>query len=371
MNQLKLKIRESKLSNSADRNAVQASKSSGGYLTFATFIQYTLGLLIVIASISYLVSCSSGTSTDLVGNWSKSSDFEGVGRSRAVSFTINNLAYVGTGTDGKKALKDFWSYDSEKKNWTQIAEFPGEARYSAAGFGVGNKGYVGTGYNGDTYIGDFYEYDPSSNAWTKKANFGGTARFGAIGFSIDAAGYIGTGYDGNYLKDLWQYDPATDKWTQKVSLGGSKRREASCFVMGGKAYVVAGIENGSFVDDFWKYDPAADSWTQLNSISNHLTNETFDDLYTTIQRSGAVAFANDQYAYLALGGTGSLLKNVWEYNPVTDLWQEKTNFEGSVRSGAVGFTINGRFFITTGASGGYQLDDTWEFKPADIYDANN
>lgn len=327
-------------------------------------------LFLFFSSFLLLIACTDDSDTDLVGNWTQASDFEGVARNEAVCFVVGDFAYVGTGYNGKKQLSDFWKYDSDNKYWTQVADFPGTARYSAVAFGVGNKGYIGTGYDGDNYLKDFWEYDTENNIWTEKTPFGGSARYGAVGFSLGQKGYISTGYDDNYLKDLWEYDPSTDSWAQKVSLGGSKRRDASVFVIADKAYVVAGVNNGSVVDDFWRYNPETGTWDELRKIIDY-SDESYDDEYSTIARSNAVAFASDEKGYLALGTSSALLNNVWEYNPVTDTWEEKTNFEYTVRDGAVGFAVKNRFFITTGRSGGYQLDDTWEFKPNEAYDDKN
>lgn len=318
-----------------------------------------------------IFSCTdSEDETNLIGNWTKSSDFEGIARNEAVSFVVDDYAYVGTGYNGKKSLADFWKFDVENKYWTQVADFPGAARYSAVGFAIGSKGYIGTGYDGDNYMKDFWEYNPVTNTWTEKTAFGGSARYGAVGFSLTNKGFISTGYDGNYLKDLWEYDPSNDTWSQKVSLGGTKRREASAFVINDKAYLLAGINNGSLVNDFWRYDNQTGNWTELRKISNY-SDESYDDEYSTISRYNGVTFASGDKGYIALGTSSSLSPNVWEYNPVTDLWTERTGFEGTLREGSVGFYARNKFFITTGRSSGYQLDDTWEFKPSEEYDDKN
>jgi N-acetylneuraminic acid mutarotase len=322
------------------------------------------GLLSVV--VLGMNSCGGKDSTDLVGNWIEQSDFEGVARSDAATFTIGELAYVGTGYDGDERLKDFWSYDAVRNSWTQVAEFPGEARNAAVGFSVDGKGYVGTGYNGDVRMGDFWQYDPTGNTWTQKADFGGSARYGAVAFSIGNLGYVGTGYDGNYLKDFWAYDPSSNTWIQKNSFGGSKRRDAVGFVIDGKGYICTGINNGNYEKEFYMYDPGSDSWTAKRKIAD-VSDESYDDNYTIV-RSNAVAFVLNGKAYVATGTMSSLKADTWEYDPTTDLWKEKTNFEGSARTDAVAFTTEaGRAFITTGKSTSYQFDDIWEFRPNDTY----
>ncbi|HEX3008695.1 MAG TPA: kelch repeat-containing protein [Bacteroidales bacterium] len=335
-------------------------------------------IISLLFAASFIISCTDDDSdSDLIGNWTKSSDFEGIARNGAVSFVINNKAYVGTGYNGKKALSDFWRFDSETQSWTQVASLKDQdniehPRYTAAAFAIGDKGYVGTGENDDVYLSDFWEYDSNTNAWSKKPDFAGSARKGAIGFSIGSKGYIATGFDDNYLKDIWEYDPATSTWSQKPSLGGTKRVSAQVFVIDDKAYIVGGNNNGSLVYDFWRFDPSQENpWTSLRKINNSNSDESYDDEYTTIARYSGVAFTSaDKKGYITTGYSGSLSNTVWEYDPSTDLWKEKTSFEGSTRFEAVGFTINNRMFITTGSYGD-QLDDTWEFKPAEEYDENN
>jgi len=310
--------------------------------------------------------CGGNSSVDLVGNWVEQSDFEGVARSDAASFSIGNFGYVGTGYDGDDRLTDFWKYDSDLNRWTQVAEFPGEARNAAVAFTAAGKGYVGTGYNGDLRLQDFWEYDPTGNTWEQIAVFGGTARYGAVAFSIDDIGYVGTGYDGNYLKDFWAYDPSTGLWSQKTSYGGSKRRDAVAFVLNGIGYVCTGINNGNYEREFYAYNPAADAWTAKRKIAD-VSDESYDNDYTIV-RSNAVAFVLSGKAYIASGSVGTLKNDVWEYNSTEDVWLQKTNFEGAARTDAVAFeTENDKAYVTTGKSSSSQFDDIWEFRPDEVY----
>lgn len=324
-----------------------------------------------IASFSVIVlnSCSGGDSADLLGNWVRQSDFDGLARCNAVGFSIGSKGYIGTGYNGDIRLKDFWQYDVSKNSWTQKADFPGVARNGAVGFGTDTKGYIGTGFDGTNKLNDFWEYDPSLNTWTRKSDFPGTARYSAIGMSINNKGYLGTGYDGNYLKDFWEYDPQTDSWIQKTSSGGGKRKDASCFVIDGKGYIVAGIDNATYETDFWEYDPTGDIWTKKRPISN-ISDDNYDNDYTTIIGIYKVGFSINGKGYLATGGQ-TIGNNVWEYNPVTDLWIERHAFEGSSRGQAVAFAIGNSGYLTTGESGSYYLDDLWSFDPTATYNEND
>ena len=100
-------------------------------------------------------ACGSDEDEDLIGTWYRVSDFDGLARSDASSFTIGNKGYLVCGYDGKKWLSDLWEYDMEQDFWTQKASMPGTARNSAVAFTVNGKGYLGTGYDGENYLKDF------------------------------------------------------------------------------------------------------------------------------------------------------------------------------------------------------------------------
>lgn len=330
---------------------------------------YVLGSLMIVATAFITASCegNSDDDEDLVGNWKKSSDFDEDARSEAVTFVIGDSVYFSTGTTDRDKYKDLWVFELNSQYWSQRADLPGAARNSAVAFSIGTKGYLGTGYDGSNRLNDFYEYNPATNSWARKADFMGSARYDAIGFSLDNKGYISCGFDGNYLKDLYQYTPgatAADPgvWVQKASLGGTKRAGAMVFILNNKAYVCSGSNNGSPVNELWVYDGALNTWTEKRKITNSSDDE-YDDDYN-IQRSNGVAFVIGNYGFITTGeSSSSLTSTTWQYDPSTDLWKEKTGFEGSARSGACAFTVNNRGFVMTGRSGSLSFDNMYEFQP--------
>jgi N-acetylneuraminic acid mutarotase len=335
----------------------------------------TTSMMALFIALFLMTSCqkSSSTASTTLGDWKRGSEYEGVGRTEAVSFIIGNNIYVGGGFDGTNRLNDFWMFDQTTQSWVRKADFPGVARNSAVGFSVKGKGYVGTGYDANNNkLSDFWEYDPATNIWTRKADFAGSPRYNAVGFAILDKGYITTGYDGSFLKDLWEYDPSGDQWTQKASLTGSKRSEAVAFVYNNKAYVVTGINNGSYLNDFWSYDPTSNSWTELRKITN-VSTESYDDLYGTnnITRSNASIFVMNDKAYLTCGNRSGVFGTTWEYNIANDVWTQKTGFEGSAREGAIGFNLNNRGYLLSGGNSSFCFDDLWEFIPDVPVDVND
>lgn len=332
-------------------------------MMYKRFPVYLAALLPIL-----FTACGNEDNNNLIGHWVRVSDFDGLARSDAASFTIGNKGYIVCGYDGKKRLSDLWEYDMGTDAWTQKANFPGIGRNSAVAFAIENKGYCGTGYDSENYLKDFYEYDPSSNQWTKKTDFPGSARYGAVAFGISGKGYIGAGYDGNYLKDFYAYTPSTDSWTQIVSIGGTKRQNATSFVIGEYAYVCCGINNGTYVDDFWRFDPANGQWKQLRNISNS-SDDDYDDDYNIVRANGS-AIVIDGAAYLTCGDQSSVRSDTWKYYPSTDLWEQIHDFKGTTRTVAVAFSNGTRGYIATGKSSTYRFDDIWELHPYD-YDPDD
>ncbi len=335
-------------------------------------------LLGILGFSLFISSCTktSSTTADTNGNWVKKSDFEGVTRSEAASFVINDSAYITTGYDGTNRLQDLWKYDPTQDAWLQKAALPGVARNSAIGFTANGYGYIGTGYDGVNKLKDIWQYTAATNTWAQKSDFAGSARYDAVGFGILNKGYISTGYDGNYLKDIWQYDPIADSWTQQISMGGAKRSAAVSFVYQNKAYVCTGANNGSSTDvnDLWVFDPTiatvnTTGWKAKRAISN-VSTDSYDDLYNII-RTNAVAFVMANKAYITTGENGAVLNTTWEYDFATDLWISKTAYEGVARTGAVGFAVKNFGYVTTGRSSTTPFDDIREFFPFQPYNAND
>ena len=318
-------------------------------------------LFAALFSSLFFIGCSNDDEDDdLIGNWIKKSAFDGPARSSATSFVIGDYAYVTTGYTGDVYLKDLWAYNSNGDYWEQKSDFIGVGSSSASGFELNEKAYIGLGYDGTNKLKDFFQYDPVSNTWTQKADFAGTARYAAVGFQVGGKAYFGTGYDGNYLKDFYQYSDNTNTWTMVSGFSGNKRRNATVFIINDKAYLGTGINNGTNQEDFWEFDPSTDVWTRKRDIDqDDDDNYSYNDDYA-IMRSNASSFTINGLGYV-VGGDG--LKTIWEYNPTTDLWIERTALEGAARTDAIGLSVNNRGFYMLGKIGSSYFDDAWEFKP--------
>ncbi len=304
--------------------------------------------------------CQGGSvvlSADTTGNtWVQKTQFSGRQRFFAVSFSIGNKGYIGTGEDDSlHKKKDFWEFDPGANTWSQKADFGGTARYFATGFSIGSKGYLGTGQDDAGRKNDFWEYNSATNVWTNKAPFGGTARTGATGFSIGGKGYIGTGYDNTgYVKDFWEYNPATDSWSSKTDFGGTARSGATGFAIGNKGYIGTGYDDGgSNTSDFWEYNPATDTWTAKADFGG-------------TARSNATGFSIGDKGYIGTGDDGIKTNDFWVYDPLTDAWAQSAPLPTAGRVGASGFSIGSKGYIGVGFDGS-KRNDLWEFSSPPSY----
>ena len=86
-------------------------------------------------------------------NWQNIQDFSGTERDDAVSFTINNQAYCGTGLSPWFAeFADFYSFDFNTQSWTSIASLPiGKERQYATAFSNDTLGFVFSGNKGNVF----------------------------------------------------------------------------------------------------------------------------------------------------------------------------------------------------------------------------
>ncbi|MCH2235363.1 MAG: hypothetical protein MK078_14015 [Crocinitomicaceae bacterium] len=269
--------------------------------------------------------------------WEKRADFGALKRERAVSFSIGDYGYVGTGTDTAEVVHaDLWRFDPSTNSWSQMSDMPASVRRNAVGFAIEDKGYIGTGVDNDvaslgTILDDFWEYNPDLNSWTQKADYPGGGGFGvyhATGFAIDDKGFICAGKIGpsNYVFDLWEYDPDLDTWTARTSFPGSVRYQLSSFVVEGKAYVGMGVDYDIFRRDWWEYDPTTFVWSSKADLPGS-------------ERGAASTFTLGQRGFVVFGTDGGFKNELWEYNPFTDSWNIKAPFPTAGRKGAVAFAI--------------------------------
>lgn len=243
--------------------------------------------------------------------------------------------------------------------WTQKTNFGSGVRAGVVGFAIGNKGYIGGGIDSTgSYKKDFWEYDPINNIWTKKANISGLNRNEAIGFSILNKGYVALGYGetGDY-NDLWEYDPILNSWSRKADFPGQARYNSVVFIINNKAYIGTGTSENTYTytyhKDFWEYDPVTDSWQQ---VANFGGTSRFYATAFAINNKGYVGFGIDSLAVIH--------DDFWEYDPLTNTWTQSASFPAGPRVGALSFSIDSFAYAGCGQGNSVnKYNDFWKYNP--------
>lgn len=192
--------------------------------------------------------------------------------------------------------------------------------------------------------------------WTQKSSFPGGGRIYSFSFSIGNKGYVGSGHDNvlTWYNDFWEYDPTTNLWTQKANFAGNARISAVGFSIGDKGY--AGLGNKTFAansaqQDLWEYDTLLNIWTQKADFGGGL-------------RSGPTVFTLGSKCYVGMGSdTVNISYNdLWEFDPFNNIWTQKANLPGVARSYGAAFSLNNKGYITAGLTSSLlTLKDLWEY----------
>lgn len=250
---------------------------------------------------------------------------------------------------------------SAQNIWNKRASVGGSKRERCVSFSIASRGYIGLGQDTlNLMLKDIWEYDPGTNSWTQKANFPGVARRDAAAFTIGTKAYVGTGIDnadaflGNSLADFWEYNPATNTWTNKAAYPGNFGGGAyyvTGFAVSSKGYFCCGKLGASFYsNELWEYNPTTNTWLQKSNFPGG-------------NRYGGAAFTIGANAYFGTGTDENVLTyDFYKYTPASDSWTTIYNFPGSGRFSCSSFTISNKGYILLGTDGGYK-DELWQYDP--------
>lgn len=144
-------------------------------------------------------------------------------RSAATAFVLDNKAYVCSGDNNGTALNDLLVYDpvakdwSEKRKLTDISDesydddYTGITRINAVSFVLNNKAYLATGQSG-SYSTTVWEYDAANDQWTRKTDFEGKVREGAVAMTLKNRGFVLAGRNGSeYYYNMFEFHPADEQ----------------------------------------------------------------------------------------------------------------------------------------------------------------
>lgn len=144
-------------------------------------------------------------------------------------------------------------------------------------------------------------------------------------------------------------------WSRKANFQGSGRNMSVGLSILNKGYIGTGNINAgtsnSLLKDFWEFEPISNTWTQKADFGG-------------IARGWAIGFSIGTKGYIGTGNTsGGLSNDFWEYDPVANSWKRKADFAGTSRGGATGFSIGNKGYLACGFDGSLMKNDLWEYDP--------
>lgn len=319
-----------------------------------------VGFILLVCLQYLLCGCTDDYEITPITTWNQLGNFPGVARASASSFVIGDKAYICLGRSGSRTgfLKDMWEYNSTTDSWTRKTDFPGAARVKAIAGVIGDKAYVGLGcvsaYDGNQFS-DLWEYDSTTDSWKQMASFPGEAKNDLFCAVVDSCLYTTEGFTATgFNSDTYKFSPKTNTWTHLTNCPVDRSSTAG-FSIGKDFYVGTGYHIPGF-SWFYSYNTAKDSWTRVADLPE--------------PRILSKGIAINGKGYILLGRTwggslnaGKLLKDIVEYDPLTNKWSRCGDFPGGARQNVVAFTINGKGYIVGGEDDVERKNDVWVFTP--------
>ncbi len=269
--------------------------------------------------------------------FTKKIDFNGangrspVGKLIAVS---NGKFYGVTFGGGTTDTGVLFEYDPVTNIFIKKVDFLGFA--SGITLGSNNKLY-GTLSGGALSFGVLFEYDLATSTYTKKLDFaGGADGSGPVGSLLQSSNgkFYGLMYEGgaSNFGTLFEYDPATNAYTKKADFNGTNgRNPRSGLTEGsnGKLYGTTYEGGTSSVGVLFEFDPATGVLTNKLNFTNGANGK--------LPRGGLTLSGNGKLYGMTSGG-GLLDAGVlFEYDPATNTYTKKGDFENDYPEGTLFF----------------------------------
>lgn len=179
-----------------------------------------------------------------------------------------------------------------------------------------------------------------------------------VSFEYNNEWYIGMGFDSLTVlpsHKFWKYNPATNLWTQLADYPGDiSHRFPTCFTVGSKGYAFYGaIPNGiDFLRELWEYDFITNLWTQKSLPSEAVLPP--GEKYQIISYNGKAYFLTAQVLAAAQGGFIFLpVRACIEWEPLTGIYKQVSfPIEGNIIRNV--FKQGNQFYFQSDALGYYQ-----------------
>jgi len=191
------------------------------------------------------------------------------------------------------------------------------------------------------------EYDPVTNLWTSKAPMP-TPR------SVFSTAAINDNiYCAGYSRNLDVYNATTNTWQTKAQMPLAIENFNSMAALNGKLFFIAGRNSGGTIiyDTVFEYDPMTNIWNTKSSMPSP-------------RYSGAAVTDGAEIYYI--GGSSSTniftsgTNTIYIYNPVTNTWRQSNNTLPNPRTRHSAVYASGKLWVISGLdNSGNVITDVW------------
>lgn len=257
----------------------------------------------------------------------------------------NGKFYAATSAGGSNDMGVIFEWDPATNTYTKKYDFELANGINPHGDLVllNNKFYGMTLFGGANDQGVIFEWDPASNIYTKKIDFNGTNGSKPYGGLVFNAGkfYGMTNSGGTNSKGvIFQWDPATNAYQKLYDFDGANGANpfGNLVLQNGKLY---GMTNKGGSNDrgvIFEWNLATNAYT--NKIEfDHFTNGSHP--------YGSLVLSNNKfYGMTHSGGAGDRQGVIFEWDPATNIYTKKYDFDFTGNPYGNLVLNNGKFYGT-------------------------
>ena len=289
----------------------------------------------------------------------------------------NGKLYGMTNEGGTQVGGVLFEYDPTTNTFTKKIDFDGTNKgkkpYGDLMQASNGKLYGMTKEGGTQGYGILFEYDPATNTFTKKTDFDGTNKgnqpMGSLMQASNGKLYGTTMYGGSYTVGvLFEFNPATNTFIKKLdfnkAINGRAASGSLLQASNGKLYGMTPEGGNNNKGVLFEYDPATNAFTKKMDFDG--TNKGSYPYGSLMQASNGKLYGMTKYGG-SMGSYGYGYGVLFEYNPATNTFTKKIDFDntlkGSNPNGSLMQASNGKLYGMTRKGGSNDYGVIFEYDP--------